>query len=144
MLGRRHLRPVIQLRRHPVAGLTLLLSLLPFLAAGPVMPCAGFDAEHHEAAGHAVETAHGAMTHAAMTHVVLEAGGGISPIPDDAERNPPSPADCSMGMTCSGTILAPSSTDLAEASVFRAVPASAGLWELHTSDPSVRARPPKA
>ena len=46
---------MIRVRRHPLAGITLLAILTPLLAAGPGMPCAGDDAAHHEAVGHVVD-----------------------------------------------------------------------------------------
>lgn len=133
------------MRRNPIAGLALLAMLIPLIAAGPAMPCAT-DAGHHEAAGHA---AHGSMSageHASHGHA--SAGGhhpepDAAPVPDDAPA-PSSPASCTMGMLCSGTVVTPTVATLSSAAVVHELPGAERRWTLHTADPTLPRRPPRA
>ena len=122
--------------RHPLAGLVLLAILTPLLAAGPGMPCAGEDMEHHEAVGHVVDHDHAAMQSA--MHVA-----GVTQAPD-ADQDSPEPMACSMGMMCSGTVVTPLVATLAAAPVVLASQVSATLWAPHLSDLSLPDRPPNA
>jgi len=127
---------VLRVRRHPLAGLLLLAILTPLLAAGPGMPCAGDDMEHHESVGHVVDHDHAAMQMAMHMDGVTQA--------PDAEHDAPEPMSCSMGMMCSGTVVTPAAATLAEAPVVRAAPATATPWAPHLSDLSLPDRPPRA
>ncbi len=127
---------MLRARRNPFAGLLLLAILTPLLAAGPGMPCAGEDAEHHESVGHVVNHDHAEMQ--ADMHMA-----GLTQAPD-ANDDAPEPMSCSMGMMCSGTVVTPRAATLAAAPVVRAAPATATLWAPHLSDLSLPDRPPRA
>lgn len=149
---------MIRVRRHPLAGLTLLAILTPLLAAGPGMPCAGADAAHHEAVGHVVEAgaaAHGASHHAshgaahgghaAHAEGKMPAGShqaSLTPAPDP-RPDAPEPMACAMGMMCSGTVVAPLAATIAAAPIVRSAPRAATLWSPHTVDPTLPDRPPR-
>jgi hypothetical protein len=150
---------VIRVRRHPPAGLLLLAILIPLLAAGPGMPCAGTDVEHHAAAGHLLPDdpgAHGVQTghsehagHAAHDAHAPDAHTGdlhlasLVPTPD-ADPDAPGPLDCAMGMMCSGTVVPPLAVTVADVPSVAASPDADGLWTLHTVDPTLPERPPTA
>jgi len=123
-------------RRHPFAGLLLLAILTPLLAAGPGMPCAGEDTEHHESVGHVMNHDQANM-HADMNMA------GVSQT-SDADGDSPEPMSCAMGMMCSGTVVTPLAATLAAAPVVRAAPATATPWAPHLSDLSLPDRPPRA
>ena len=123
-------------RRNPFAGLLLLAILTPLLAAGPGMPCAGEDAEHHESVGHVVDHDHAAM-HANMQMA------GVTQAPDTTE-DAPDPMSCAMGMMCSGTVVTPLSAMLDVAPVVHSTQVSTTLWAPHLSDLSLPDRPPRA
>lgn len=127
---------MLRVRRHPLAGLLLLAILTPLLAAGPGMPCAGDDMEHHGSVGHVVDHDHAAMQLAMHMDGVTQA--------PDAEHDSPEPMSCSMGMMCSGTVVTPLAATLAAAPVVRAAPATATPWAPHLSDLSLPDRPPRA
>jgi len=114
----------------------LLAILTPLLAAGPGMPCAGEDMEHHEAVGHVVDHDHAAMQSA--MHMA-----GVTQAPD-VDEDSPEPMSCSMGMMCSGTVVTPLSATLAAAPVVLAAQAAATPWAPHLSDLSLPDRPPNA
>lgn len=114
----------------------LLAILTPLLAAGPGMPCAGEDTEHHESVGHVVD-----HDHAAMQADMQMAGVTQAP---DTEDDAPEPMSCSMGMMCSGTVVTPLSAVLAEAPVVHSAQVSTTLWAPHLSDLSLPDRPPRA
>jgi len=153
---------LLRLRRHPTAGLVLLAILTPLIAAGPGMPCAGADASHHREVGHVAHgptgaadhaDAHGAHAaglatagHASHGHSGAAGHGAetdAAPAPDDAPSSP-SPASCAMGMLCSGTVLTPPSATLASAAVVHETPGAERRWTLHTADPTLPRRPPRA
>lgn len=123
-------------RRNPFAGLLLLAILTPLLAAGPGMPCAGEDAEHHESVGHVVDHDHAAM-HANMQMA------GVTQAPDTTE-DAPDPMSCAMGMMCSGTVVTPLSAMLDVAPVVHSTQVSTTMWAPHLSDLSLPDRPPRA
>lgn len=123
-------------RRNPFAGLLLLAILTPLLAAGPGMPCAGEDTEHHESVGHVVDHDHAAM-HANMQMA------GVTQAPDTTE-DAPEPMSCSMGMMCSGTVVTPLSAMLAAAPAVHSAQVSTTTWAPHLSDLSLPDRPPRA
>lgn len=127
---------MIRARRNPFAGLMLLAILTPLLAAGPGMPCAGEDSEHHESVGHVMDHDHAAM----QADMQMS---GISQAPD-SDDDSPEPMSCSMGMMCSGTVVTPLSATLAAAPVVRAAPATATPWAPHLSDLPLPDRPPRA
>jgi len=144
---------VTRVRRHPLAGLLLLAILTPLLAAGPGMPCAGTDVQHHAAAGHVMQDDHAsdsmqtghaehgaraADTTSGETHLA-----SLVPAPD-AEHDAPGPLDCAMGMMCSGTVVAPLAASVADVPAVAASPDAEGLWTLHTADPTLPDRPPTA
>lgn len=143
---------MIRVRRHPLAGLTLLAILTPLLAAGPGMPCAGADAAHHEAVGHVVEAGaavHGASQHA--SHGAAHADGkmpagslhaSLAPAPDPRPDAPETMA-CAMGMMCSGSVVAPVAATIAAAPIVRSELRTAALWSPHTVDPTLPDRPPR-
>jgi len=114
----------------------LLAILTPLLAAGPGMPCAGEDTEHHESVGHVVDHDHGAMQ--ANMHMA-----GVTQAPD-ADDDSQEPMSCSMGMMCSGTVVTPLAATLAAAPVVLSAQASATPWAPHLSDLSLPDRPPRA
>lgn len=153
---------MLRLRRHPTAGLALLAILTPLIAAGPGMPCAGADASHHREVGHVAHAPTGAGGHADAhgAHAVGFAGeshafhGDVGttghgpgtdavPAPGDAPSSP-SPASCTMGMLCSGTVLTPRSAIFASAAVVHETPGAERRWTLHTADPTLPRRPPRA
>jgi hypothetical protein len=144
--GRRGNRtPVLRLRRHPLAGLTLLAILTPLLAAGPGMPCSGMDAGRHGENGH-VAHATGQNVQSDLQTPAAHAGhAGRVTVPgtDDAPSSP-TPASCSMGMMCSGTVLTPAAAQLAQAPDVLALPDAEARWTLHTSDLTLPRRPPRA
>jgi hypothetical protein len=127
---------VFRARRNPFAGLLLLAILTPLLAAGPGMPCAGEDAEHHESVGHVVDHDHAAM-HANMQMA------GVTQAPDTTE-DAPEPMSCAMGMMCSGTVVTPLSAMLDVAPVVHSTQVSTTMWAPHLSDLSLPDRPPRA
>jgi hypothetical protein len=127
---------VFRARRNPFAGLLLLAILTPLLAAGPGMPCAGEDAEHHESVGHVVDHDHAAM-HANMQMA------GVTQAPDTTE-DAPDPMSCAMGMMCSGTVVTPLSAMLDVAPVVHSTQVSTTMWAPHLSDLSLPDRPPRA
>jgi hypothetical protein len=127
---------VFRARRNPFAGLLLLAILTPLLAAGPGMPCAGEDAEHHESVGHVVDHDHAAM-HANMQMA------GVTQAPDTTE-DAPDPMSCAMGMMCSGTVVTPLSAMLDVAPVVHSTQVSTTMWAPHPSDLSLPDRPPRA
>jgi hypothetical protein len=143
---------VIRVRRHPLAGATLLAILTPLLAAGPGMPCAGDDASHHEAVGHVIDS--GAAGHAGSHHAshgaahhdgarsALSHHASLAPAPD-TRPDAPEPMACAMGMMCSGTVVAPLTAAIAGAPVVRSAPRAATLWSPHTADLSLPDRPPR-
>jgi len=153
---------LLRLRRNPTAGLTLLAILTPLIAAGPGMPCAGADSGHHRAVGHVADASTGAGGPAAghRAHDVDLASGeraphphsvatghgaetDAAPVPDDGPA-PPTPASCTMGMLCSGTVLTPPAATLASAAVVHETPGAERRWTLHTADPTLPRRPPRA
>jgi len=127
---------VLRVRRHPLAGLLLLAILTPLLAAGPGMPCAGDDMEHHGSVGHVVDHDHAAMQMAMHMDGVTQA--------PDAEHDAPEPMSCSMGMMCSGTVLTPLLAEIAASPIVSADAAPTTLWVPHLSDLSLPERPPTA
>jgi len=127
---------VLRARQNPFAGLLLLAILTPLLAAGPGMPCAGEDTEHHESVGHVMDHDHGAMPSA--MHMA-----GVSQAPD-ADDDSPEPMACSMGMMCSGTVVTPISATMTAAPVVLAAQVSTTPWAAHLSDLSIPDRPPRA
>ena len=144
---------MIRVRRHPLAGLTLLAILTPLLAAGPGMPCAGDEASHHEAVGHVTDSA--ASGHAGSHHAshggdhaddaerALAHHASLAPAPDPGPEAP-EPMACAMGMMCSGTVVAPLTAAIAAAPVVRSAPRAATLWSPHTADLALPDRPPRA
>jgi hypothetical protein len=144
---------LLRLRRNPTAGLTLLAILTPLIAAGPGMPCAGADSGHHRAVGHVADASTGADGHAdahgphhSHGHSGTAGHGAeteAAPAPDDAPA-PASPASCTMGMLCSGTVLTPPAATLASAAVVHETPGAERRWTLHTADPTLPRRPPRA
>jgi hypothetical protein len=143
---------LLRLRRNPTAGLTLLAILTPLIATGPGMPCAG-DSGHHRSAGHVANASTGAggPADALGPHASHERSGtaghgaetDAAPAPDDAP-SPSSPASCTMGMLCSGTVLTPPAATLASAAVVHELPGAERRWTLHTADPTLPRRPPRA
>ncbi len=142
---------MIRVRRHPLAGLLLLAILTPLLAAGPGMPCAGTDVEHHAAAGHVMQAehaghaahdaardAHPPDAHTGDTHLA-----SLVPTPD-ADPDAPGPLDCAMGLLGSGTGVPPLAVTVAAVPEVAASPDADGLWTLHTVDPTLPERPPTA
>jgi hypothetical protein len=135
---------VIRVRRHPWAGITLLAILTPLLAAGPGMPCAGDDVEHHASAGHVMQMDYGHSAHSAPhaghddTHQ-----SAVTPAPDAAPETP-EPLACSMGMMCSGTVLTPRAATVAELPSVVDVARTEEAWVPHTADLSLPDRPPTA
>ena len=149
---------MLRVRRHRAVGTLLLALLAPLLAAGPGMPCAGMATGHHEGAGHVVAEGHVVPDDAPATHehhahgtVHARSGGSESapahgtvlPVGDDAPPTP-SPAPCTMGMLCSGTVLAAASVAIPSTSVEHALADADARWTLHTSDLSLPRRPPRA
>ncbi len=132
---------MIRVRRHPLAGITLLAILTPLLAAGPGMPCAGDDVEHHASAGHAtqMESGHSGQ-HAGHddTH-----GASVTPAPDAAPETP-TPLACSMGMMCSGAVVIPLAATVAEVPAVVDAAGTSEAWTPHTADLSLPERPPTA
>ena len=131
---------MLRVRRHPLAGLLLLAILTPLLAAGPGMPCAGDDMEHHESVGHVVDHDHAAMQ---MGHHPAKHMDGVTQAPD-AEHGAPEPMSCSMGMMCSGTVLTPLLAGIAASPIVSADATPTTLWVPHLSDLSLPERPPTA
>ena len=131
---------MLRVRRHPLAGLLLLAILTPLLAAGPGMPCAGDDMEHHESVGHVVDHDHAAMQ---MGHHPAMHMDGVTQAPD-AEHGAPEPMSCSMGMMCSGTVLTPLLAEIAASPIVSADATPTTLWVPHLSDLSLPERPPTA
>ncbi|MDT8436324.1 MAG: hypothetical protein RRA92_06165 [Gemmatimonadota bacterium] len=164
---------MVRVRRNRLLGATLLAILAPLLAAGPGMPCAGADAEHHRDVGHVADGAHAAAgpagaaaaEHAGhetpgqeahrLGHNVAYAHAGDVPIPsgasvpsavpvsDDAPE-PVSPAPCRMGMVCSGTALVPAAVALVTRPPVEAPSDPGAAWPLHASELSLPRRPPRA
>jgi len=128
--------PVFRARRNPLAGLLLLAILTPLLAAGPGMPCAGADREHHDAAGHVTDHGEAAMPSGMHTTGVTQAPAST----DDA----PAPPPCAMGMLCSGTVVTPVSATIGAVPVVRSLPIATTAWAPHLSDLSIPDRPPRA
>ena len=138
---------MIRVRRHPLAGLTLLAILTPLLAAGPGMPCAGDDTEHHGDVGHVMQADHAG--HAGHGAHAERSGHAATQLPalaqaPDAGHDAPAPVDCAMGMLCSGTVVAPLAVSVASVPVSAASLDTDDAWTLHTSDPSLPDRPPTA
>ncbi len=132
--------PVFRARRNPFAGLVLLAILTPLLAAGPGMPCAGADTEHHESVGHVVDHDHAAMPSAMHSSTDRT---GVSQAPDSND-DAPEPMACSMGMMCTGTVVTPAAATLAAAPIVLAAQVSTTPWAAHLSDLSIPDRPPRA
>ena len=139
---------MIRVRRHPLAGITLLAILTPLLAAGPGMPCAGDDVEHHASAGHVMQMEHGHSEHAGQ-HSGQHAGhadmhlASVTSAPD-AAPDTPEPLACSMGMMCSGTVVTPLAATVAELPSVITAADTDEAWVPHTADLSLPERPPTA
>ena len=131
---------MLRVRRHPFAGLLLLAILTPLLAAGPGMPCAGEDMEHHESVGHVVDHDHAAMQ---MGHHPAMHRDGVTQAPD-AEHDAPEPMSCSMCIMCSGTVLTPLLAEIDASHIVRADVAPTTLWVPHLSDLSIPELPTTA
>ena len=127
----------------------LVAALIPLLAAGPGTLCDEADMLGHQAnrAAESQRAASDGVHLPCADHAEQDSrrspAGEVATSPEQAPPTPSAPC-CSTGMTCSGAGLTAASVAIAPEQVVLAVRSTDPLRALHSTDPTLLKRPPRA